>query len=175
MPGVTSCRLTVNCRNLPRIGTIVELISKMSPGYHRYRRTDDGVAPRFLWTSHASKPDSLLRNGLRALLDEGFLPSEIVVLSPLADESTSATTEDPWLRNVLIPWGRDAAEHLVRYTTVHRFKGLDSPAVIITDATENDPMALDSLLYVALTRATDRLTVVASPEAMRDRLIEGKN
>ncbi|AJR30263.1 hypothetical protein G155_00233 [Mycobacterium sp. VKM Ac-1817D] len=56
----------------------------------------------------------------------------------------------------------------MQYSTVHAFKGLESPAVVITDldqttANEN----FDSLLYVGLTRATDRLIALIETNTLR--------
>jgi superfamily I DNA/RNA helicase len=49
----------------------------------------------------------------------------------------------------------------VRYATVHAFKGLEAPAVIVTDLDQAATThTFDSLLYVGLTRATDRLVAL---------------
>jgi len=45
---LTFSRLTTNCRNLPRIGYVVNAFSKLEPGYEFFRRQDDGVDPTFV-------------------------------------------------------------------------------------------------------------------------------
>jgi hypothetical protein len=47
-PGLATFALTVNCRNLPRIGAVVKKLSHMVPGYRRFRRLDDGADPEFI-------------------------------------------------------------------------------------------------------------------------------
>ena len=48
----------------------------------------------------------------------------------------------------------------VQYCTIHAFKGLESPAVIVTDLDRSLVPNFESLLYIGLTRATDRLVAV---------------
>ena len=48
-PDLVEFALTVNCRNFPRIGALVEILSHMEPGYRRYRREDDGAQPAYFW------------------------------------------------------------------------------------------------------------------------------
>jgi superfamily I DNA/RNA helicase len=48
----------------------------------------------------------------------------------------------------------------VQYSTIHAFKGLESPAVIVTDLDQHLVPNFESLLYTGLTRATDRLVAV---------------
>ncbi|HMK91458.1 MAG TPA: ATP-binding domain-containing protein, partial [Thermoleophilia bacterium] len=56
-----------------------------------------------------------------------------------------------------------------RFTSIYRFKGLESPAVVITDLEDLDSPAACSLLYVGCTRALQRLTLLAH-ESLRGRL-----
>jgi len=55
-----------------------------------------------------------------------------------------------------------------RYASIYRFKGLESPAVVITDLRDVDSAAACSLLYVGCTRALERLTLLAH-ESLRGR------
>lgn len=151
-------RLTANCRNLPRIGYQVNLFSGLNPGYRRFRRQDDGVDPTFIAYKDSSEQQGRLVATLRTLKDEGYDLNEVVVLSPLRDTSTASLATDPWLRQVLQPMdGRAAKPGRVRFGTIHAFKGLDAPAVVVTDLDQALTANFESILYVALTRATDRL------------------
>ena len=56
----------------------------------------------------------------------------------------------------------------VQYSTIHAFKGLEAPAVVVTDLDKT--MTTDdfaSLLYVGLTRATDRLVAFIEASTLR--------
>lgn len=158
LPRTPTHRLTMNCRNLPRIGYSVNLFSGLEPGYQRFRRSDDGANP--VWLKYANGDDQtpLLRQAVEALREESFDLSEIVILSPLGSRSVAATTSDLWLKSVLEPAdGRLPKKGKIRFSTIHGFKGLESPAVIVTDLERGSVPNFESVLYVGLTRATDRL------------------
>lgn len=175
-PYMSSYKLTQNCRNMPRIGYQVNLLSHLQPGYQRFRRLDDGVDPTFRPYQASQDQAALLATAVRGLKDEGYALNEIVVLSPLRDSSTAATATDPWLRQILKPAdGMAARPGQVHYSTIHAFKGLEAPAVIVTDLDETATTdGFDSLLYVGLTRATDRLIAFIEATTLR-HAVEGNS
>lgn len=159
VPNLMSHKLFQNCRNLPRIGFEVNLLSKLQPGYQadQFRRLDDGVDPTVWPYSSGEHQSALLVKAVRSLQEDGFELNEIVVLSPLRTGSTAETTTDPWLRGVLRPVdGSTGRRGQLRHGTIQAFKGLEAPAVIVTDIARAVPH-YESVLYVGLTRATDRL------------------
>jgi hypothetical protein len=161
IPGLATFALTVNCRNVPRIGTVVQRLSHMTPGYRRFRRDDDGADPDFIPVTRGQDQSAELAEAVRALREENYSLDEIVVLSPLRVGSTAESCTDPWLRQILRQAdGLAPRPGQLRYSTIHAFKGLDAPAVIITDLDEATSPNFESLLYVGMTRATDRLTVL---------------
>jgi hypothetical protein len=171
-PHMTGHKLMQNCRNLPRIGYQVNLLSHLHPGYHQFRRLDDGVDPTFQRYQAGQDQSALLVSAIRRLKDEGYELSEIVVLSPQRDRSTAATTDDPWLRQILKPAdGLPARPGKAQYSTIHSFKGLEAPAVVLTDLDQDGTVNnFDSLLYVGLTRATDRLIALIETSTLRKAL-----
>lgn len=158
-PHLATYRLQHNCRNLPRIGRQVNLLSRLTPGYRDFRRQDDGIDPTLRSYRSGEDQSPLLVAALRDLQGEGFALNEIVVLSARRDGATAATTSDSWLRQILEPVdGMPARPGRVQYATIHAFKGLEAPAVVVTDLDRAVVSAgFDALLYVGLTRATDRL------------------
>jgi hypothetical protein len=167
-PQLVSRKLTENCRNLPRIGYQVNLLSKLDPGYQRFRRQDDGVDPTFIpYTAGQDQSESLVQ-ALRQLRDDGYDLNEIVVLSPLRSGSTAEKTTDQWLRQVLRSAdGEQARPGQLQYATIHAFKGLEASAVVITDLDRSAVPGFESLLYVGLTRATDRLIALIESGTIR--------
>lgn len=158
MPHVPSSKLVVNCRNLPRIGYSVNLFSGLKPGYQKFRRDDDGVNPVWLKYRRSDDQSVRLREAVQRLRDESYDLHEIVVLSPLSGDSVAASTADPWLRQVLTPTdGRPRKKGELQYASIQAYKGLDAPAVILTDLDRALVPNFESILYVGLTRATDRL------------------
>ena len=168
-PFLATYKLMQNCRNLPRIGYQANLVCHLQPGYQQFRRQDDGIDPVFRQYQAGQDQAKLLATAIRELRDDGYQLNEIVVLSPLRDASTAATTSDPWLRQILKPAdGLAARGGQVQYATIHSFKGLEAPAVVVTDLDDTTTADhFDSLLYVGLTRATDRLIALIEGNTLR--------
>ncbi|MEH3131080.1 MAG: NERD domain-containing protein [Mycolicibacterium neoaurum] len=168
-PHLTSYKLMQNCRNLPRIGYQVNLLSHLQPGYQQFRRSDDGVDPTFHQYQAGCDQSALLAEAIRQLRLEGYELNEIVVLSPQRNSSTATTTEDRWLKQILkAADGLPARRGQLQYSTIHAFKGLESPAVVITDLNQTTvDDNFDALLYVGLTRATDRLIAFIETNTFR--------
>jgi hypothetical protein len=172
IPTLATCALTANCRNLPRIGTAIQALSGMSPGYKRFRRQDDGIQPRYYWYTDPQEQGQLLARAIRQLRDDGYALDEVAVLSPRREGSAAAASKHAWLRQVLVESALPRKGR-VRYCTIHSFKGLESPAVVLTDIDRPDQLGFEALLYVGLSRPTDRLSVIGSREALGAKLLGG--
>ncbi|QOD93533.1 NERD domain-containing protein [Chryseoglobus sp. 28M-23] len=167
-PHLASFRLSENCRNLPRIGYQVNLFGHLAPGFKDFRRSDDGIDPTIIKYARGDVQAALLRKAVSDLRDDGFDLTEIVVLSPLGSDSVAASTSEPWLRQVLIPAdGSKPTKGRLRYCTIHSFKGVDAPAVIVTDLDDSGGPNFDALIYVGLTRGTDRLIALVETKTLR--------
>jgi superfamily I DNA/RNA helicase len=106
-----------------------------------------------------------LVQALDLLQSEEYSNDEIIVLSALA-YGPAAGSSHPGLRGRLAPYGMHTSK--IGYTTIHSYKGLDAPAVVVTDIDQATGERAEALLYVALSRAADRLVVLAHREAMRE-------
>jgi hypothetical protein len=166
---LTVFRQRINCRNTPGIARVAESLGDDPEPYARYRRSDDGTVPRIVGFSALDRQQGLLLESIQLLRDEGFELHEIVVLSRYRDASAAATATDPWLRDRLLDVRRGGAvaKGRIRYSTIHSFKGLEAPAVILTDITESRRGRYFDLLNVGITRARDRLVVLGSVEGLR--------
>ncbi|QDY68055.1 nuclease [Glutamicibacter halophytocola] len=164
-------KLVMNCRNVPRIGYQTNMLTKLQPGYTHFRREDDGIDPEIRTYKRPDDQTKLLASAIRKLKAEGYSLDEIVVLSPLRDKSVAAQTSDSWLRQILTPVidVSDSRPGKVRYCTIHAFKGLEAPVIVLTDLDHRHMHPHeDALLYVALTRATDRLFVIAEDTTLKN-------
>lgn len=162
--------LFVNCRNLPRIGSAIEFMSELDLGYRRYRRQDDGVSPSYHWFASRTDRDRRLREAINLLTKEGYGYDEIVVLSASSSTSAAAETNDPWLKRILQPLTLlNRQGEVIQYTTIHAYKGLESPAVVLTDIESAPLEAFPTLLYVGASRASDRLAIVSERAALAER------
>ncbi|WP_314430704.1 NERD domain-containing protein [Microbacterium lacticum] len=164
---LTTYALKVNCRNLPRIAHATETFN-VFPGYQGYRRHDDGVAPTFVRFERGRDQSDKLAGAIRSLREEGYELSEIAVLSTRRADSVAARSTDAWLRQILVPAdGRRRQAGKVVYSTIHAFKGLEAPAVVLTDLDRDGAAPFEALLYVGITRATDRLVALIETSTMR--------
>jgi superfamily I DNA/RNA helicase len=152
-------RLTDNCRNSPRIVELIKVLARVQHGYTRVLRPDTGVEPRLKFYDSPESECEMLAETLKELYDDGFRGRDIVVLSPHADGACAARIGGPPWCDRLAP-ARDAAAGQIPYTTIHAFKGLEAAAVVVTDVEAVDGPAMESLFYVAITRATDRLVIL---------------
>ncbi|MEV0054328.1 NERD domain-containing protein/DEAD/DEAH box helicase [Saccharopolyspora shandongensis] len=172
----TPARFTLarNCRNVPAISQYVEETSRLEPGYSSVLRSDNGrETAREWWTTRLDQKQLLVKHLQR--LRQDFDPDEIVILSPRGPGSAAEQCSDPRWSRVLAPF-KEADKKSIRYGTIHSFKGLDAPAVVVTDIEELKDANAESLFYIASSRARDDLTVIARDTARADfrRLILGE-
>ncbi len=96
---------------------------------------------------------------MRELRAEGYGPKDVVILAPYRDSAARRASES----NTVSTLGsgiRDAS--YVRWGTIHEFKGMEAPAVILTDISGDESERLLDLIYAGATRATDRLVVLTN-------------
>lgn len=173
--------LATNCRNTPRVAAMACTCAGIVDGYGRVLRADDGMEPEIDGYRDQGEQTELLVRELQRLHDEGFEGGGVAVLSMRADEHSAAVriTAQPWVDRLqpIVHSGRHmsagaAAESIelhsghVHYGSVKRFKGLEARAVVITDVEELSDEAC-SLLYVGVTRALQRLVILAERDVAR--------
>jgi hypothetical protein len=148
-----------NCRNAPRIVEFIKLLGRLDSGYSRVLRPDTGNDPRIKFQAAPQVGCELLAETLADLYEAGFAGQDIVVLSAdAAGSCAQRITQRPWADR-LAP-AQDAGPGQIPYTSVHAFKGMEAAAVVVTDLRDVDGPEMESLLYVAITRATDRLVLI---------------
>jgi hypothetical protein len=154
------CSLRVNCRNTPRVATLSHLLGKLAPNYSRVLRPDDRIEPVISYYATPSQQRKELVRTLQRLYAESFAGDDIVLLSPKAGSRCAAAgiTDEPWAGQIA-PF-EQAVPGQIRYTTVQSFKGLDSPAIVVTDVEHLAGELFSSLFYVATTRALERLCII---------------
>ena len=167
-PGVPIYSLRVNCRNTPRIAALVHLLGGLHPGYARILRPDNKLEPELKYYTNAAQQQQLLVDTLQRLYAEGFRGNDIVILSPRAAKASAAgsITSAPWrdkLRSFQL-----AGRGQVGYSSIHAFKGMEAPTVIITDIDRIEGGSSMSLFYVAVTRALHRLVILMHEHVKED-------
>lgn len=167
--------LRINCRNTPRIAETVRLLGQMNPGYRRILRPDNQVEPKISIYSTENQKRKLLVKSLDDLLAEGFAAEDIVILIPHGRDSIipSLLGKD-WdgrllslrqlYRTGLETRGR------IKHGTIHYFKGMEAPVIVVADVDDITTEKGISLLYIALSRALHRLVILLSEDVQRDFL-----
>lgn len=158
--------LRINCRNTPRIASYVAILAGLTPDYARILRPDDGVQPDLAFYSSMSAQQDALIAKLQEQYNDGYRGEDIVVLSTTSDGCASHVEQPPW-GDRLKPFGTFERGY-IGYTTIHAFKGLEAPVIIVTDVSRIDTPEAETLFYVGMTRAVDRLVLlVADPAKAR--------
>ena len=163
-------RLSVNCRNTPRVAAWASLFGALNPDYSRVLRGDDGRRPALKFYHDNSNQAVLLAESLEELADEGFRDDNIVVLSSKRRRSAARRLSARDWAGRLVPMGT-RANGQVGFTTIHAFKGLESPAVVLTDLESVTGSLATDLFYVGVTRALHRLHVIAA-QTVRTEMLE---
>ena len=162
--------LRINCRNTPRVAELVHLLGRLSPPYRRVLRPDDGLEPEIKYYSNDVDQHSLLLNSIGTLRSEGFANQDVVILSPKADAVCAASKVHGHPSSKRLRPFEKAMGGYVGYCSVHAFKGMEAPAVIVTDIDRLDAPTSAALFYVAVTRALQRLIILVHEPAKAEIL-----
>ena len=157
-PDSAKFRLGVNCRNTEPIASYVEMLGLMNPPYSKVMRRDESE-PEFEYYDSDAQQKNLVEKMVRTLLSDGFKPEEIVLLSPFEKDCLGSlmAQEPKWRKRMKKFTG--LKKGFISYATVQSFKGLEAPAVILTDFKKLDTKYRNSLFYIAMSRALHRLGI----------------
>lgn len=161
--------LRVNCRNTPRIATLVHLLGDLHPEYARILRPDDGIEPKIIYYEDQKDQKRRLLQTVRKLKQDGFAYSDIAVLSTTASDKAITSKVTP-SDGVTFTNFENASERQIGCGSIHSFKGMENAAIIVTDIETIMGEQASSLFYVAMTRALHRLYILAHDDVRRDIL-----
>lgn len=162
--------LTVNCRNAPETVNLVESLFDVRPAYSHVPPRADRHPPEYKkYTVHPERELVKVLNGLES---SGYLSAGVTILS-MAAESDSVASKMPdgkW-KPRLRRLGSPTDEKSVVFTSVYRFKGLESPIVILTDIDQDSLESKLEGLYVGITRSTLK-TILLVEEQVAEALAQ---
>ena len=163
--------LRINCRNTPRIAELVHLLGDLDPNYSRIRRPDNNIEPKLIPFKKNNDQLTELKKVLDKLLKENFQPNEIVILSSRNDSDCVAALlqTDPEYQSVISSL-KNKNKNRIKFGTIHSFKGLESPIIVLSDIEQVNSQAASSLFYVGITRALDRLYILVNESARKEIL-----
>ena len=165
----TVCKLTTNCRNTPEICSTISDLTGVK--YKAIRLKPSHLETKFIQYGNEEeekkKLDQLLENFSTG--KEKIKPNDVIILSPRSRKNSIVREySDAQIENFSIPKGEG-----VSFSTIHAFKGLESPVVILVDvdsyqnvSTQNN----ESLIYVGVSRAQAKLYIFESKNAVKERI-----
>lgn len=172
IPDLVHVRVRRNCRAVPGLTSAIEGVLGQSIGYTRHRMAKSVPGGLEVVPIVGGAETSALVAAVKELLKH-HAPEDIVVLSPFAAKRslagrflarTEKTQDERWLRKQLQAEGLPGR---IRWRSIFKFKGLEADAVVLTDLDEDakdfavsQGLAFNDLLYVGLTRAKYRCTVL---------------
>ncbi len=153
--------LRVNCRNAEAIALGLELACKLQPGYSRILHHGQAADVDVEFYRSRDEQIGFLRHYLR-VLQESFLPGEITILSVHNDQYSCAhmLAQQEKSGNLRALRDEKSSGSFVGFTSIHAFKGMEAPAVILTDIDEFQGTMAEALLYVGMSRARQRLIML---------------
>jgi len=150
-----------NCRNSRSIAIGIETTCGLQPGYSRVLN-NDGHDHEIEVHFYKDKKDQMkqLKSVLKELADT-YDVTEIAVLSTMDDASACSSTLNDLPRGLKLTAfrGQSKDSGLIRFASIHSFKGLEASAVILTDMEKISGEKALELLYVGMSRARTRLVL----------------
>lgn len=154
--------LTHNCRN-------TQSIHQQVSQFYRSDVMPTAMGPQGRPVEQHSYPNPadlkrLLRQTLhRLIIDENVPAWDIVVLTPKSREHSQMWGFGALGNFRLVDTPTDASGE-VHCTTIHKFKGLESPVVILAEIDNHQIWNLPALLYVGCSRARNHLTLLTAAD-----------
>jgi len=161
-------KLTLNCRNTRRIAEEITLVA----GFEKppFRMSDEqGLPVEHRYWKTRSDLVELVTRVIGQLVEDKMSVDDVVILSPRRLENSALAGVKTISRFPLIDVSRVVidVQSVVKFSTIHSFKGLESPVVIVVDIDEVDAEEPQSLLYVAMSRARSLLILLISERARK--------
>nr|WP_319492541.1 NERD domain-containing protein [uncultured Desulfobacter sp.] len=167
-PNTPVYSLGINCRNTPRIAAYAHLLGGLDPDYRSVLRPDDHVRPELKFYDSSEQQEKTLSDLLETIrYGQRYKNNEIVILSPFSKRCCAGKLDSPWNQR-LVPYSGVTDNSRISYCTIHAFKGLEAPVVIVTDMEEIRKTESINLLYISITRALSRLVILINKKAQAD-------
>ncbi len=166
--------LTRNCRNIIQIGHFAEGLLPVKPKWKSFLRNDSHPDPKLIKIGPDQDMTPIMDEVIENCKKFGFSFDDITVLSPVEIGDPQNIFLESNFVSKYVAGGKKHGK--ISFTSISKFKGLESPCVILLDLEQLSNWSnREDLLYVGLTRATDRLVILANNSAyiFMTKLIEG--
>ena len=159
-------KLTLNCRNTRRIGEETTIVSGFDEAPFRLNE-EVGLPVDYRYWKSAEDLRDLIGSTVQRLHRNGIDTDDIVVLSPnrLENSALAGAGNVDGIPVVDCSRSLDAPNGCLKFSTIHAFKGLESPVVIVIDVEGVDDLVSQSLMYVGMSRARGMLILMLNERA----------
>ena len=148
----TEGRLTRNCRNTEDSSRLSLSLAGIDSPYQGYLRSLPSIVQSsFLFYKNESSQLKQLNKIIKKALDAGFKGKDIVILSKKSELKSISKVFDKDLKVEPFKFSRKN----ISYTSIHKFKGLEAPFIILTDFDDLSSEESKKLLFTGASRATD--------------------
>ncbi|EMW7173311.1 nuclease-related domain-containing DEAD/DEAH box helicase [Vibrio fluvialis] len=162
-------RLAVNCRNLKVVSELSFSLAEIDIPYSKYLRTAKPISDsKYYFYSSDEQQIKTIMKITKGLLAQGFKASDVVLLSRVAESKSVSHKYQNELGVLPFNFKKD----VIQFTSIHKYKGLESPVVILTDFKDIESEASKKMLYVGASRATE-LVIYMFNDKVRTYLIKG--
>ncbi len=155
--------LNANLRNTRQIHYLAQ---HFSPGHNLIPQGPEGRPPEIISLPETADLQRELGKVLHRLIREGQIPAEdIAILLGRRPESVGLPRTGS-IGAFAITNALEPSPGKVILETIHRFKGMEAPAVILTGLEGMHSATAETLLYVGITRAKGHLVVMEKAEVL---------
>jgi hypothetical protein len=165
MPDTVHIRLRTNCRTVPELAKMIPRVINIDTDIVRHRIPEGFEGGLSIVDCSDEKQTQHLATTIKKLL-ERYPARDIVILSAFGDHNSTVGqllqrgSQNADERALVSQLKTAEGDGKIRWRSIAKFKGLESPVVVITDVDEKAKefahsiqKELDELLYVGITRA----------------------
>jgi superfamily I DNA/RNA helicase len=144
--------LKKNCRNVETSARLSMTLAKIQSPYQSYLRNNKPILDsKMRFFSNEEEQLKILILTIQKCINAGFMESDIIILSKVAESKCISFKHQERLSAK--PY-KSAIKGL-RFTSIHKFKGLEAPIIILCDFDEIESDNSKKLLFTGASRATD--------------------
>jgi len=150
--------LCENCRNTQKIHS--QVMKSYRGSFETTCLGPEGRMPQTILVSGDDHERSVVSELISRLVKQESVPLESIMLLTPKALGKSQWREGERLAGFQITWNGCGTDHTIGCSTIHSFKGLESPVVILTEMSESDQDRHAQLEYVGCSRAKSHLIIV---------------
>lgn len=149
--------LRKNCRNIETSSRLSLTLAEIKSPYKSYLRNTKPIVDSKIHISvNEMDQVNIIVSTIKKCLNAGFMETDIVILSKISETKCISSRYQNKLSVKPYKFNIEG----VRFTSIHKFKGLEAPIIILTDFDEIESDNSKKILFTGASRATDSVHYV---------------